>query len=62
MLANPKLTKFISRKLIVFGVATGLLMHGSLTENSWVLIACAYLGAQAITGIRNATQGSDQAV
>lgn len=59
MLANPKIAKFISRKLIVFLVATGLLMNDNLSENSWVMIACTYLGAQALVGMKNANQATD---
>ncbi len=42
------LSKVISRKLLVFGVATGLLMWYGLDPDTWGLIAMIYVGGQSI--------------
>ena len=42
------LGKIISRKLLVFGVATGLLMWYGLDPDTWGLIAMIYVGGQSI--------------
>ena len=45
------LSKWISRKLLVFLVACGGLFSGTLTSSDWVIIATAYIGIEAITNI-----------
>lgn len=45
------LSKWISRKLMVFLVACGGLFSGSLTSSDWVIIATAYIGIEGITNI-----------
>jgi len=42
------LSKVISRKLLVFGVATGLLMWYGLDPDTWGLIAMIYVGGQSV--------------
>ena len=42
------LSKVISRKLLVFGVATGLLMWFGLDPDTWGLIAMIYVGGQSV--------------
>tara|TARA_B100000282_G_scaffold112757_1_gene79927 strand:- start:1231 stop:1494 length:264 start_codon:yes stop_codon:yes gene_type:complete len=42
------LAKLISRKLLVFGVATGLLMWYGLDPDTWGLIAMIYVGGQSV--------------
>jgi hypothetical protein len=42
------LSKIISRKLLVFGVATGLLMWYGLDPDTWGLIAMIYVGGQSV--------------
>tara|TARA_R100001126_G_C4828314_1_gene150426 strand:+ start:594 stop:797 length:204 start_codon:yes stop_codon:yes gene_type:complete len=41
------LSKLTSRKLLVWLVATGLLVHGSIDGDQWQAIALAYVGTQA---------------
>jgi hypothetical protein len=45
------LSKWISRKLLVFIVACGGLFTGTLTSADWVIIATAYIGIEGITNI-----------
>jgi hypothetical protein len=42
------LDKILSRKLLVFIVATILLIFGKLDNTSWVLISSVYVGSQSI--------------
>lgn len=48
---DKELSKFASRKLIVWIVATGLLFAGKLTSSDWVLITGLYLGGQSIVDL-----------
>jgi hypothetical protein len=45
------LSKWISRKLLVFMVACGGLFSGQLTSSDWVIIATAYIGIQGFTDV-----------
>ena len=45
------ISKWISRKLLVFIVACGGLFVGTLTSEDWVIIATAYIGIEGITNI-----------
>jgi hypothetical protein len=45
------LSKWISRKLLVFLVACFGLFAGDLTSQDWVIIATAYIGMQGFTDI-----------
>jgi hypothetical protein len=45
------LSKWISRKLLVFLVACGGLFTQTLTSSDWVIIATAYIGIEGITNI-----------
>lgn len=40
------LHKVVSRKLLTFGIATGLLSQGNLESSDWTIIACIYIGVQ----------------
>jgi hypothetical protein len=42
------INKWISRKLFVFLIASGLLMFADLESSDWTLIAIAYLSSQTI--------------
>jgi hypothetical protein len=42
------INKWISRKLFVFLVASGLLMFADLESSDWALIAVTYLSSQTI--------------
>jgi hypothetical protein len=45
------LSKFISRKLIVFGIGSVALFTGNLTGDNWVVIATAYISIEGFTSI-----------
>ena len=45
------LSKWISRKLLVFLVACGALFFGTLTSSDWIIIATVYIGIEGITNI-----------
>ena len=47
------ISKWVSRKLLVFTVACGGLFSGYLTSSDWVIIATAYIGIQGFTDIVN---------
>jgi hypothetical protein len=42
------INKWISRKLFVFLIASGLLMFADLESSDWTLIAVAYLSSQTV--------------
>ena len=43
--------KLISRKLLVFGVATALMIWSSLDPDTWGLIAMMYIGGQSASDL-----------
>jgi len=45
------LEKVISRKLLVWLTATGLLAFSDLTSSDWVLISAIYIGGQSVVDI-----------
>jgi hypothetical protein len=45
------LSKWISRKLLVFLIACGGLFSQTLTSADWVIIATAYIGIEGVTNI-----------
>jgi len=45
------LSKWISRKLMVFIVACAGLFSSMLTSSDWVIVATAYIGIQGFTDI-----------
>ena len=45
------ISKWISRKLLVFLIACVGLFSGSLTSNDWIVIATAYIGIEGATNI-----------
>ena len=51
--------KVISRKLLVFGVATGLLYWGvGLDADTWGLIAMTYIGGQTVIDFAKVWRGA----
>ena len=42
------LSKWLSRKLLVFVVSAGALFLGKVDGDSWVIIATAYIGGESI--------------
>jgi hypothetical protein len=45
------LSKWVSRKLTVFAIASAALFSGSIESNDWVVIATAYISLQGVTDI-----------
>ena len=48
------LTKIISRKLMVWATACGMLMYSDLSFSDWVAISLAYIGSQGMIDIAKA--------
>tara|TARA_Y100000296_G_C5176910_1_gene260627 strand:- start:647 stop:829 length:183 start_codon:yes stop_codon:yes gene_type:complete len=51
---DKALNKLISRKLFTFLTATGLMMWGNLSSDSWSLIAMVYIGTQGAVDVMKA--------
>jgi hypothetical protein len=47
-LLDKGLEKIISRKLLAWATATGLLLFADLTSADWVMITCVYIGGQTV--------------
>ena len=45
------LSKWISRKLTVFAIASTALFSGSIESSDWVIVATAYISLQGVTDI-----------
>jgi hypothetical protein len=45
------LSKWISRKLMAFAIASVALFSGSIQSNDWVIVATAYISLQGVTDI-----------
>ena len=41
------LSKVTSRKLLVWGTATALVLTGSVTSENWVAVSLVYIGSEA---------------
>ena len=54
---NP--TKWFSRKLIVFVIATVFLYLGKMTENTWIIVAGTYIGANMIVELMKIYKGQN---
>ena len=50
-LMDKALNKFISRKLLTFLIATGLMYQGSLESEHWVWVAVCYISGQAAVDV-----------
>jgi hypothetical protein len=50
-LIDTTVSKFFSRKLLVWLSTTGLLLAGSLDGEQWVAISLVYIGTQAAADI-----------
>lgn len=51
------LSKAISRKLLVFICATGLLLWSSLDPETWAMIATMYIGGQSVIDVAKVWKG-----
>lgn len=54
---DQKLATFVSKKLMVFGIACFLVWLGSINGSEWVEIAKIYIGGQAIVDTAKAIRG-----
>jgi hypothetical protein len=45
------LSKWVSRKLMAFGIASVALFSGNIESNDWVIVATAYISLQGVTDI-----------
>ena len=43
--------RFISRKFLAWGTATGLCGYGTVTSSDWVAVTLAYIGSQALVDL-----------
>ena len=48
------LSKLVSRKLMVWGTATGLLAFANLSSSDWVAISLVYIGSQGAVDLAQA--------
>ncbi len=48
------LSKIVSRKLLVWGTATGLLAFANLSSSDWVAISLVYIGSQVAVDLAKA--------
>jgi len=47
-LLDRALNKIVSRKLLAWVTATGLLLFANLTSSDWVIITTVYIGGQTV--------------
>ena len=43
--------RFISRKFLAWGTATGLCLYGVVNSGDWVAVTLAYIGSQALVDL-----------
>tara|TARA_Y100000310_G_scaffold328865_1_gene397694 strand:+ start:181 stop:369 length:189 start_codon:yes stop_codon:yes gene_type:complete len=53
-LLDKALQKLISRKLLTFATATGLMFWSDLTSETWGMIAMVYIGTQGAVDVMKA--------
>ena len=54
---DDALAKAVSRKLLVFACATGLLIWSSLDPDTWAMIAAMYIGGQSVIDVAKVWKG-----
>mgnify|MGYP003130304858 CR=1 FL=1 len=42
------LSKLVSRKLLVWATATGLMAYGSIDSSDWLILSAIYIGGQSV--------------
>ncbi len=50
-------SKVVSRKLLVFLAATGLMVWSTLDPDTWAMIAAMYIGGQSVIDIAKVWKG-----
>jgi len=56
-LIDNALEKAVSRKLLVFACATGLLIWSGLDPDTWAMIAAMYIGGQSVIDVAKVWKG-----
>ena len=56
---DKALNSWVSKKLFVFVVATGLAIWGNLTSEDWVIIATVYIGTQGVIDAVSKLKGNN---
>ena len=56
-IVDAALAKAVSRKLLVFACATGLLIWSSLDPDTWAMIAAMYIGGQSVIDVAKVWKG-----
>ena len=54
---DEALAKAVSRKLLVFACATGLLVWSGLDPDTWAMIAAMYIGGQSVIDVAKVWKG-----
>ena len=54
---DEALAKAVSRKLLVFACATGLLIWSGLDPDTWAMIAAMYIGGQSVIDVAKVWKG-----
>ena len=49
--ADKHVERFISRKFLAWGTATGLCLYGVVTSSDWVAVTLVYIGSQALVDL-----------
>ena len=55
---DEALAKAVSRKLLVFACATGLLIWSRLDPDTWAMIAAMYIGGQSVIDVAKVWKGA----
>lgn len=56
-IVDAMLGKAVSRKLLVFVCATGLLIWSNLDPDTWAMIAAMYIGGQSVIDVAKVWKG-----
>ena len=54
---DEAIAKAVSRKLLVFACATGLLIWSGLDPDTWAMIAAMYIGGQSVIDVAKVWKG-----
>jgi hypothetical protein len=47
-IVDKGLSKLVSRKLLVWATATGLMAYGSIDSSDWLILSAIYIGGQSV--------------
>jgi len=61
--ADKALEKIVSRKLLAWATATGLMIWGNLESGDWIILSAVYIGGQtvvdSVVALRRANRSSN---